>query len=218
MRESWSHLEDGGADGVPEFDPVPLRARHDGWTRERQIEFLRALADCGCVEEACQRVGKSATSAYALRNRPLAGSFRCAWNAALDVGTRRLADAAFSRALHGVETPIFFQGQQVGTRRRYDERLTQFLLRYRDPIGYGRQNDREDFVQPEEGPALKFNILLHRLSMELRRNDLDAIDKGAGRGRGEEAVLHGDCDYEWGEDEGDVASTSSTFDGISPDL
>jgi hypothetical protein len=29
----------------PEFEPVPVRARHDGWTVERQIAFVEKLAD-----------------------------------------------------------------------------------------------------------------------------------------------------------------------------
>jgi len=64
---------------VPEFDPVPVRARHDGWSVDKQVEFIEALAECGCVEHACQRVGMSVRSAYALRMRKNAPSFRLAW-------------------------------------------------------------------------------------------------------------------------------------------
>ena len=39
-----------------------------------------------------------------------------------------LAHAALERALNGVEMPVFFQGEQVGAYRRYDERLTVALL------------------------------------------------------------------------------------------
>jgi hypothetical protein len=40
-----------------DFDAVPLRERHDGWLPERQAEFIAALAETGCVSEACARVG-----------------------------------------------------------------------------------------------------------------------------------------------------------------
>ena len=30
-----------------------------GWTAERQIAFIEALAETACVEEACRRVGTS---------------------------------------------------------------------------------------------------------------------------------------------------------------
>jgi aryl-alcohol dehydrogenase-like predicted oxidoreductase len=60
------------------FEPVPVRYRHDGWTPDRQLEFIQALADCGCVDEAARRVGMSRNSACALRRRPEAQAFRLA--------------------------------------------------------------------------------------------------------------------------------------------
>jgi hypothetical protein len=67
---------------LPDFAAVPVRARHDGWTPERQLEFIDALAECGCVDEACQRVGMTAASVYALRQRAEATMFRFAWRMA----------------------------------------------------------------------------------------------------------------------------------------
>lgn len=139
---------------VPSFSPVPTRARHDGWRPERQVEFIHALAECGCVEEACQRVGLSASSAYTLRRRPEADSFRLAWDAALDYAVRRLSDAAFSRALHGVARPVFYKGEQIGERRHFDERLTMFILRYRDPVRYGAWLDQMEARRHPDGAAL----------------------------------------------------------------
>jgi hypothetical protein len=127
-----------------EFVPASPRERSDGWTPEKQVDFIEALGECGCVTEACERVGLSPSTAYRLRRRVDAYSFRAAWDAALDYAIRRLSDAAFSRALHGVARPVWFQGEQVGERRYYDERLTMFLLRYRDPDTYGAWRDRRE--------------------------------------------------------------------------
>jgi hypothetical protein len=124
-----------------DFEPVELRHRHDGWTPERQVAFIEALAECGCVDSACRRVGISTTAAYALRGQVRAQSFRLAWDMALDHAIQRLSDAAYSRAIHGVVQPIFYKGEQIGERRRYDERLTMFLLRYRNPERYGAWMD-----------------------------------------------------------------------------
>jgi len=135
------------------FDPVPLRPRHDGWTPDKQAGFIDALAESGCVTEAAARVGMSAATAYALRRRPDAESFRMAWEAALDHAVTRLSDAAFARALGGVARPVFFQGEQVGERRYYDERLTMFILRYRDPVRYGAWLDSVRFDRDPEGAA-----------------------------------------------------------------
>jgi hypothetical protein len=67
---------------VPDFDPVPVRARKDGWTPARQIAFIAALRQTRCVLAACRRVGLSSESAYKLYRRPDAASFRRAWHAA----------------------------------------------------------------------------------------------------------------------------------------
>jgi hypothetical protein len=137
-----------------EFDAVPVRRRVDGWTPERQAAFIQALAETACVADACRAIGMSERSAYALRARPEAVSFRNAWDAALDYAIRRLSDAALSRALHGVPKRVFFQGAQIGENRHYDERLTMFLLRYRDPLRYGKHLDRNEHCGHQEGAAL----------------------------------------------------------------
>ena len=105
------------------FTPVAVRPRHDGWTSEKQVAFVGALAATACIEEACRAVGMTPRSFYDLRARADAGSFRTAVEAALDIGTHRIADAMLGRALHGEVTPIFYKGEQVGERRRYDNRL-----------------------------------------------------------------------------------------------
>ena len=66
---------------VPPFLPVPLRARADGWTPERQARFIGLLAETGSVAEAARRAGMSRESAHRLRQRPGAGSFAHAWDA-----------------------------------------------------------------------------------------------------------------------------------------
>jgi len=139
----------------PEFEPAQPRPRFDGWTAERQATFIEALAESACVTEACQAVGMSQRSAYALRARADAISFRNAWDAALDFAIRRLSDAVLSRAINGVAVPVFFQGEQVGEKRYYDERLAMFLLRCRDPLRYGKWLDRRDYSGHPEGSALE---------------------------------------------------------------
>jgi hypothetical protein len=145
------------------FTPVVTRARHDGWTPERQVGLVEALAECGCVEEACARIGMTATAAYALRRRPDAASLRAAWDAALDFAVRRLSDAAFSRALNGVARPVFYKGEQIGERRYYDERLTAFILRHRDPVTFGKWRDTMRHEREPEAAAVLLTKLVNRL-------------------------------------------------------
>jgi hypothetical protein len=65
---------------VPPFLPVPLRARADGWSIERQARFIGFLAETGSVAAAARRVGMSRESAHRLRRRPGAASFTHAWD------------------------------------------------------------------------------------------------------------------------------------------
>lgn len=146
------------------FGPVPVRYRYDGWTPDRQFEFIEALAGCGCVDEAARSVGMSRASAYALRGRRDAQAFRLAWDAATDVAVARLSDAALSRAINGVAVPIFHRGEQVGERREFDERLTMFLLRYRDPERYGRWQDRLEVRQVQDGAAATLFYRMARMA------------------------------------------------------
>lgn len=162
-----------------QFEPVPLRPRHDGWTAEKQIAFIEALAETACVEEACRRVGMSDSSAYQLRRRPCGAPFRHAWDAALDYALHRLEQAALSRALNGVPRPVFYQGEQVGEWREYDERLTMFLLRFRRSRRFGGWIDAlapapDAEMEAEEDAAIRLDF------------SLDQIDEGAGSGEQDE--------------------------------
>lgn len=139
-----------------EFHPVELRPRHDGWTAEKQIAFIEALAETACVEHACRQVGMTPQSAYRLRRRECAAAFRRAWDDALDYALHRLEHAALSRALDGVARPVFYRGEQVGEWREYDERLTMFLLRHRRPQRFGRWIERMLAPEPPDSePAYR---------------------------------------------------------------
>ena len=112
------------------FTPVPVRARRDGWTPDRQAAFIDALRDMGSVVAACRRVGMSSQSAYRLRARADAISFADAWDAAC---ARPVPTHPVGRALGGIATPIRYRGRQVGERRRYDNRLARYILAIRAP-------------------------------------------------------------------------------------
>ena len=143
--------------------PVAVRVRHDGWTAEKQRAFIAALAESGCIAEAAAAVGMTPKSAYRLRARPEAATFRQAWAIALDFAVQRIAEAAVGRALHGTVRPVFFQGEQVGERRFFDERLAMFILRTRDPVRFGAWRDRYDARQHPDGTGQLLGLALDTL-------------------------------------------------------
>ena len=59
------------------------KTRKDGWTAERQLRFLDALARTRSVTKAAAFVGMSRESAYRLRARRDGALFAATWNRAL---------------------------------------------------------------------------------------------------------------------------------------
>lgn len=114
---------------IPEFAPVPVRYRHDGWTPERQKLFIQVLYETGIVTRAAAAVNMSLEGAYDLRARPDAADFRAAWAGALNFGVLRLKDTAFERAQKGEMIPVFHGGKLMGFRRKFDNQLLMFCLR-----------------------------------------------------------------------------------------
>lgn len=122
--------------GALERDAGGRALRHDGWTMARQVAFIDALRETACVETAARAVSKAPSGAYKLRERNRA--FREAWNAALKYSALDLERVAMERALEGTEEAVFDgHGNQIGTRRRYNDRPLMFLLRAARPDKYG---------------------------------------------------------------------------------
>jgi hypothetical protein len=129
--------------------PVLRKPRKDGWTPQRQVEFIAALADTGCVEEAAVSAGMTANSCYRLRRSPGSEDFARAWDVAVAHAARRLVDVAFDRAIHGSDEPVYDKrGNRVGRRMRQNDRLLMFLLRAYMPERF--RHAHRDMRAPDE--------------------------------------------------------------------
>ncbi|MCD1621819.1 helix-turn-helix domain-containing protein [Citromicrobium bathyomarinum] len=102
-------------------DEAALPAIPEQFSREQQADFLDALAQGGNVRAACGAAGVSRSTAY--RMRRACGRFEQLWDAALLVARTQVEAVLADRALNGVEETIFYHGEAVATRRRYDARL-----------------------------------------------------------------------------------------------
>lgn len=131
VRQSETGLDRHGHDPADyQWVPVLRRPRSDGWTPQRQRDFIAALADDGRVEYAARQVGMSVNSCYRLRRSPGGENFAKAWDVARAHAAHRLIDIAFDRVIDGCEEPVFDRdGNRVGRRMRQDPRLHTFLLR-----------------------------------------------------------------------------------------
>src|SRR5690606_13806876 len=107
-RRTFSMADDSPAPArLPDFTRVRLaKDRSNGWKPHVQRAFIEALADTGSVRDAARAVRRSEVGAYQLRRHPEGAEFAAAWEVALDLGVRRIEDAALHRALNGVEVPV----------------------------------------------------------------------------------------------------------------
>jgi hypothetical protein len=138
------------------FEPVPVRRRHDGWTADKQRDFIAALAETGCVSEACAEVGITPRSAYRLREHPKGAAFRAAWDHAQSLACVRLTALAWERAVHGSTERLYKDGELVAERRRPSDRLLMWLLAHYDAGTFGWASR-----PPGDAPDISFFKLPH---------------------------------------------------------
>lgn len=101
--------------------------------RARFLEHLRRTAN---VARAARESGLSSSTAYQQRAR--LPQFAAAWDAAINEAMDELEDALIERAKQGVEKPVYFRGEQVGSVRSYSDALGMFLLKAKRPEVYAR--------------------------------------------------------------------------------
>ncbi|TIX50384.1 hypothetical protein [Alteraurantiacibacter aquimixticola] len=87
----------------------------------RRAVFCERLSHAGNVRLACKVAGVSAQTAY--RARRADADFRACWDAALVLARAAAEEELADRALNGVEEEVFYHGEVVAMRRRYDARL-----------------------------------------------------------------------------------------------
>ncbi|MFN4114798.1 MAG: hypothetical protein ACK4GD_12740 [Sphingomonadaceae bacterium] len=106
------------------LDTLPPDSAHPpqtGFSRDKQVVFLSALAAGGAARRAVRAAGISHQTAYRMRRANPA--FRLAWDAAMLAARAVAEDVLAVRAIEGVEEKVFYHGEEVATRRRYDSRL-----------------------------------------------------------------------------------------------
>ena len=128
---------------VPAFYPVPVKPRADGWTVQRQANFLGWLAETGSVSAACARVSMSRNSAYKLRGKRDAESFAAAWDAALGMPVRKVTiDDLHFLAHHGLVKPLFRGGKYIRSQRKPDNSALLRLMARFDRLTAGIDGQR----------------------------------------------------------------------------
>ena len=136
--------------------------------------FLASLASTGNVGLSVSAAGVGRSTVYDWREKD--EGFAQEWESALGAAADVLEAEARRRAAKGILEPVFYQGEKVGTVRKYSDLLLIFLMkaanrRRFDPDGYvklslheelaGKQQELEDRLdkildalpsQPEHRP------------------------------------------------------------------
>ena len=111
---------------TPSHDPLPphrgekpVPTFSDG--ADRKARFLERLSLSGNVRSACRAIAITPMTAY--RWRRACKHFASGWEAALVVARAAAEEVLADRALNGVEETVYYHGEEVATRTRYDTRL-----------------------------------------------------------------------------------------------
>jgi hypothetical protein len=126
--------------------PPPRRHRRDGFSAERQQAFVEHYRDTGSLTDAARLTGISRSTYYNLLNSADGAAFRAAIEEAGRGVDVILEATALERAVNGQEEIVYYKGQRVGVRWKYDNRLLMSLLRARNPLKYAPLNEIEGWL------------------------------------------------------------------------
>ncbi|MEW5722529.1 MAG: terminase [Thermodesulfobacteriota bacterium] len=93
--------------------------------------FLRNLVETASPALAAKAAGLSKETFLALREQDEA--FAAAWDLALEEAAELLEAEARRRALEGIESPVFYQGEKRGVVRKSSDALLAYLLKRQKP-------------------------------------------------------------------------------------
>ena len=102
-------------------------------TPQKDGKFLKALAEMP-VGQAAMKAGYSRRSVYEYRETDPA--FAQDWDDAVALYIEKLEQEADRRAFVGYEEPVWYQGEQCGTTRKYSDSLLMFRLKALAPDKY----------------------------------------------------------------------------------
>lgn len=114
--------------------PSPTSARRS----PKRAAFLAAYAKVGIIAQACRAASCDRGNVYEWMKEP---EFKTLMDEAKEEACDALEAEATRRAMRGIDEPVFHQGRQCGTVRRYSDTLLIFLMKAAMPKKYGNRVD-----------------------------------------------------------------------------
>lgn len=142
---------------VPLIDSLKLPPRDDFDSKQFEVageytavsradceQFLMLLREYGIPSYAARELGRSEVCFQVLRSQNR--DFAAAWDWAEREAADRLELEARRRAVQGIEKPIWYKGDEVGSETVYSDSLLNTLLKakHRDFKQVDEENDRRD--------------------------------------------------------------------------
>lgn len=123
---------------LPDPDaPAPdKRARHDAFDARRKQLFVDALKRTGCLRAAARKIEVSHQTVYNHQRTDKLFARQC--ELALSMAGSDIELQVWERAVIGVEEPIVYHGEIVGTRLKRSDAMLRLLLMGAMPKKYGR--------------------------------------------------------------------------------
>ena len=102
----------------------------------RKALFIERLRESANVSRSAREAGLSSSTVYGHRTRN--AGFARDWDAALAEALDEVESELIERARRGVEKPVYFRGEVVGSVRSYSDTLAMFILKAKRPEVYDR--------------------------------------------------------------------------------
>ena len=137
--------------------------------------YLEALAETGIITYAAKRAQIARQTVYDwLEADP---DFAQRHAEAIVESTERMEAEAYRRAVVGIEKPVYYRGEPVGTITEHSDGLLQFMLRARKPETYRERIDVNSKVsaQIDVAPSDVIALVLEHLTDDDLSRAADAL-------------------------------------------
>lgn len=119
----------------------------EGNRRTPAIEFCTLLQTSGSIPAACAAIRKHypklrLSPTVVDDYRTLIPAFGEQVDFAIEMFNAKLEEAAVERAVEGVDEPVFYQGMECGSKKKYSDDLLKFLMQSNNPQKYGKADGK----------------------------------------------------------------------------
>jgi hypothetical protein len=102
----------------------------------RKACFIEELRRTANISRAAREAGIGNSTVY--KHRARFPAFAADWDAAIAEALDGIEESILARVRDGVDKPVFYGGEQIGSVRHYSDALSMFILKSKRPEVYNR--------------------------------------------------------------------------------